>query len=494
MENILPIHLQEVIFSSSDPKQAKVINRLLKEHLIRKIAPRIYSGNLTDAPEKIVKRNLFNILGKLYPKAMLSHRSALEFKLTSTGNIFLTFTYTKKISLPGITIRFLEGPGPIDGDISFVGALYYSQLERALLENLQPARKPGPDSKILTLPEIENRLEHILDIKGEKGLNELRDRARSISAQLKLENEFEKLNKLIGTLLNTRSIKNLSSPLAIARVLGAPYDPARLELLENLFVQLKQEEFTDRPEHNIEIQEFKNFAFFEVYFSNYIEGTIFEIEDARKIIETETPMPARDEDSHDILGTYRLVSNQDEMKTIPGNAEELMEILRYRHKILLEARTSKNPGQFKDRNNRAGNTQFVDHKLVKGTLIKGYDFYQALIHPFAKAAFMMFMISEVHPFLDGNGRIARIMMNAEFVATSQTRIIIPTVFREDYLLTLRKLTRNQSPEPYIRMLDKAQQFSETIKGSMDFMQNHLEKCNGFKESTEAKLSFQPLKG
>jgi len=489
MENILPIHLQEVIFSSSDPRQAKVINRLINKNLIRKIAPRIYSGNLTDAPEKIVRRNLFNILGRLYPKAMLSHRSALEFKPTSTGNIFLTFTYTKKISLPGVTIRFLEGPGPIDGDIPFVGELYYSQLERALLENLQPARKPGPDSKILTLLEIENRLEYILDIKGEKSLNELRDRARSISGQLRLETEFEKLNKLISALLNTRSIKNLSSPLAIARVLGAPYDPARLELFERFFVQLKQEEFTDRPERNIKSQEFKNFAFFEAYFSNYIEGTIFKIEDARKIIETETPMPERNEDSHDILGTYRLVSNRDEMKTIPGNADDLLEILRYRHKILLESRTFKNPGQFKDRNNRAGDTHFVDHKLVKGTLIKGYDFYQALIHPFAKAAFMMFMVSEVHPFLDGNGRIARVMMNAEFVKTDQTRIIIPTVFRDDYILTLRKLTRENDPVPYLRMLDKAQKFSGTIVGSMDFIQDHLEKCNAFKEPDEAKLKF-----
>ena len=29
--------------------------------------------------------------------------------------------------------------------------------------------------------------------------------------------------------------------------------------------------------------------------------------------------------------------------------------------------------------------------------------------------FMMFMISEIHPFLDGNGRLARVMMNAELV-------------------------------------------------------------------------------
>jgi fido (protein-threonine AMPylation protein) len=35
---------------------------------------------------------------------------------------------------------------------------------------------------------------------------------------------------------------------------------------------------------------------------------------------------------------------------------------------------------------------------------------------------MMFLISEVHPFADGNGRIARIMMNAELVAAGEERI------------------------------------------------------------------------
>ncbi len=487
MENISPIHLQEVIFSSSDRARSKVISKLFEKKLIRKIAPRIYSGNFNDQPETIIRRNIFNILGNLYPGAILSHRSAIEFQPTITGNIFLTYTYTKNIQLPGLTIHFLEGTGPIKGDIQFVGNLYHSQLERAVLENLQPARKPGPDSKTLTLPQIENKLEHVLNIHGETGLNELRDKARSIAKELELNREFEKLNKLVGAMMNTRSIKILSSPMAIARVLGSPYDSERIELFEKLFVQLKQEEFANRPERNKENQSFKNFSFFEAYFSNYIEGTIFEIEEAKKIIEPGTPLPTRDEDSHDILGTYSLVSNQEEMKTIPGSADELIRILQYRHKILLAARTSKNPGQFKERNNRAGETNFVDYTLVMGTLVKGFDYYQALVHPFAKAAFMMFMISEVHPFLDGNGRISRIMMNAEFVTKNQTRIIIPAVFREDYLLTLRKLSREKQPESYIRMLDKAHRFSETLVGSMNFMQDLLEKSNAFKEPTEGKL-------
>ena len=481
MENILPIHLQEVIFSSSDPKLSNQISRLEKAGKLRKISSRIYTPNFSDTPETIVRRNLFAILGKLYPGSLLSHRSALEFQPTSGGHIFLTYTYTKRISLPGITIRFMEGPAKIEGDNPFSGDLYCSQLERALLENLQVSRQSGPESKTLTPPEIEDRLEKVIRVKGEAGLNELRDRAREVSAILRMEKEFEKLNKLISALLTSHPSKILSSPLAVARAFGSPYDPARLPLFEKLFVELKQQEFVDLPEQNISNQSFRNFAFFEAYFSNYIEGTEFELEDARRIIETNTPMPSRDEDSHDVLGTYKLVSNRMEMGIVPTSPDQMLEILLYRHQVLMGARLSKNPGQFKDKNNRAGETFFVDHTLVKGTLIKGFDFYQALAHPFAKAAYIMFMSSEVHPFLDGNGRIARVMMNAELVAKGQSKIIIPTVYRNDYIGVLRRLNRQQDPSAYIRMLQRAQNFSTTVKGDdMDLMEKHLKACNALK--------------
>lgn len=490
MENILPIHLQEVVFSSSDKKVSKQISRLEKAGRLRKIGARIYSPNFTDSPEIIIRRNLFAILGKLYSGSMLSHRSALEFKPTSAGHIFLTYKYTKKIILPGVTLRFMEGHGPIEGDHPFSGELYVSQLERALLENMQVSRQQGPESKNITLSELEGRLEQVIRVKGEAGLNELRDKARAIAEKLGMQTEFEKLNKIISALLKTKPSKILSSPVAVARAFGNPYDPARLPLFEKLFIELKQKEFAVLPEKNTSNLSFRNFAFFEAYFSNYIEGTEFELEDAKKIIETETPMPNRDEDSHDVLGTYKLLSNREEMNITPRNPEELLDILLYRHNVLLSSRTSKKPGQFKDKNNRAGDTHFVDHTLVKGTLIKGFDFYQALSAPFAKAAYMMFLISEVHPFLDGNGRTARVMMNAELVKQEQSKIIIPTVYRDDYMLALRKLTRQQDPSPYMRMLLRAHVFSSNIAGDdMDVMQKHLEELNAFKEHEKAKLKM-----
>ncbi|PGH38762.1 MAG: cell filamentation protein Fic, partial [Candidatus Nephrothrix sp. EaCA] len=64
-------------------------------------------------------------------------------------------------------------------------------------------------------------------------------------------------------------------------------------------------------------------------------------------------------------------------------------------------------------------------------------------------------VSEVHPFLDGNGRMARLLMNAELTAANHSKIIIPTVFRDDYMGALRKLTRQGDAETYIRMMQRA---------------------------------------
>jgi hypothetical protein len=212
MEKILPIHLQEVIFSSSDPNISKQISKLEKAGKIRKIAARVYTSNFSEKPDTIIRRNLFVILGKLYPNAVLSHRSALEYKPTKTGYIFVTYKYTRKVTLPGVTIRFLEGHGPIEGDYVLSGKLYVSQKERAFLENLQSSRKSGPESKTLSLPEVEERLDKIVRVYGEDELNKIRDKSKKIASQLGLMKEFYKLNKIISALLTTQPSKILSSP------------------------------------------------------------------------------------------------------------------------------------------------------------------------------------------------------------------------------------------------------------------------------------------
>jgi fido (protein-threonine AMPylation protein) len=93
---------------------------------------------------------------------------------------------------------------------------------------------------------------------------------------------------------------------------------------------------------------------------------------------------------------------------------------------------------------------------------------------------MMFLISDVHPFLDGNGRIARVMINTELSSKGLSKIIIPTVYREDYMGALKKVTKQRDGDAFIRMMLRAWEFSSNIYNeSLDVMENYLKSCNAF---------------
>ena len=483
-------NIMEIMMATSVKGDSSRRTAMLKKGILRKIAPKVYTTNMDDAPEVIIKRNLFYILGQLFPRAVISHRSAYELKPTDSGDIYLTYTYTKNVKLPGIIIHLMQGPMGTEHDMPFIENLYISSAERRALENLQKGRARSTVSKCMPRTYIEEMLERMLQVNGEAGLNVFRDKARNISVELGMNEEFETLHSIIGALLATKPTGILSSASALARTQGVPFDDMRVRLFGILFEALHREQFPYMDEPNVDNSAFRNFAFFESYFSNYIEGTEFEIEDAWKIVETGQPIPARNADSHDVLGTFQLVASRREMRRTPTSAEELIELLQDRHRILMAARPDRNPGMFKMQNNHAGDTHFVDCTLVRGTLHKGYEYYQALEHPFARALFMLFMVSEVHPFNDGNGRISRVMMNAELVAAEQSKIIIPPVFREDYLNALRRLTRRSDPSVIIRAISRVRQFSANITGDdFEVTRRYLEQCNAFKESEDYILRF-----
>ncbi|MDR2972520.1 MAG: Fic family protein [Bacteroidales bacterium] len=482
---------QEIIFASSNKSISNQISKAEKEGKIKKIAPRIYTTNLRDSAEYIIKRHFFDILKWRFPEAVISHRSASELRPTESGNFFLTSNYTKKITdFKGIILNVMEGKSALKSDMN-LGGIYASSEWRWMLENMQISRKKGGESKTFPIEYIEDKLEKIIIREGEEGINKFRDKAQEIARQLEFETEFTKLNAIISALLKTHPPNVLTSNSAKARATGMPYDSQRIELFEILYNQLKDYYFPERPDKNTSEESFRLFSFFEAYFSNYIEGTKFIVEDAKKIVDTGIAIPKRIKDSHDILGTFQIVSNSYEMSLTPATADDLIDILKRRHLTMMTGRSEDiNVGVFKNQNNRAGNTDFVDFTLVEGTLKQGFKYYAALSDPMAKAIFMMFMVSEIHPFDDGNGRISRIMGNAELFKSGQSRIIVPTVYREDYILSLKKFTNRKEPDAFIRVMDKLQYFSSNVVGeNFDEFNSYFQSTNAYKEPSEGKLKI-----
>ena len=123
--------LNEVIVGSSSPAVAKLLARLKRDGRVVRLAPRLYSTNQADSPENIVRRNLWTIVGKLWPGSRLSYRTAIEYA-SHDGHIFLGYKYTRKVALPGLTIHFISTPKSLPSDYPFMEGLGVSSHARAV--------------------------------------------------------------------------------------------------------------------------------------------------------------------------------------------------------------------------------------------------------------------------------------------------------------------------------------------------------------------------
>ena len=490
--------IPEIVFA--DAETSKRYQREVAAGRMRRIARGIYTPNLEDSPDIIIQRNRHDVVDALYPGTVASHRSAIEIGAAKQPHLWLTGDFAKERStvLPGLVIHV----GPVKGDIAF-RRFHIAGQPRYLLENLSPSR--GPDERRKTLPraELERRLTEALIARGEAHLNRLRDEARAIAPELGLEREAAELDSIIGALLGTRPETSVSDKTNLERARGKPYDTDRLRLLEALALNLREvqtPDFRPVPDTRGNVDVLHTFAFMEAYFSNFIEGTEFDVDEAKKVVFEGLKIPRRQDDTHDILNTFRLVADTHEMSRVPGSANEFLDLLKARHRTFLEHRKDKNPGVWKDVPNRAGNTRFVEPGLVEGTLMQAFDLYRSLPFALARAIFIQIVVSEVHPFSDGNGRLSRVMMNAELTKANECRIIIPTVYLDDYITALKAFSQTRQLEPVIRMFERAQPFT----ASMDYSNYDVAKAsfmaaNAFLDPREGKLIFtekrlKPVRG
>jgi hypothetical protein len=433
----------------------------------------------------LVRMRLHEVVAAARPGAVLADRSAvLGGRPTADNLLFIVHPNGGDLLLPGdVLVRSRPGAPALPSDMP-VGGLALSSPARAALETMVPSRsRGGKTSRTLSRVELETWLDHQVSRHGEAWAVKLRTQITEIAPALGLEAEAAKLDVLLGALLGTRTVK-AATPALQARMRGAGFDASRVAQFDQLLAYLSS---TAPPvpipadggprEHVL--------PFVEAYFSNFIEGTEFTFEEAAAIVYEGSEPSGRPEDAHDVLGTYEIASS-DDMKRTPGSADDLIAIAERRHQVIMAARLDKRPGAFKEQENRAGGTTFVAPRLVAGTLKAGFERYAQLDDPFARAAFMMFLISEVHPFDDGNGRVARLMTNAELVSAGQARIVIPNVYRNNYLMALKGLTHNGNAPSYVAMLSFAQRYTAQLDYStLASAQRDLDRTNAFHDPTEA---------
>lgn len=481
----------------STPASAATLSRQQKAGRAIKLATGIYVAGATLPTADLTRHHLWEIVAHYWSGAVVSDRSALTAGPTD-GWLFLAHPEPPRaadLQLPGVSITCRIGPGPLPGDMPWPAGLHLSGVARGLVENLTArGGRPPADRPPRAAGEIAvgDRIDS-LATSGDPG------KIHDALAQLdQIADKFDaaavtRTRQLLVAVLGTVAGPPIASPRLAARTTGKPYDAARAELFTRIRTDLDALAPSVRPALGDPTTR-RWLPFFEAYFSNYIEGTEFGVDEARRIA-IDGKIPAeRPADAHDVVATYSIVNDDTLMRQVPTTAEQLLDILTDRHRILMAGRPDKRPGRFKEKPNYADRTAFVAPQQLTATLHSGWDALDGLTDPFHRAVLMMFVVTECHPFDDGNGRVARILTNAELVARNQTRIVVPNAYRGNYLAGLTAATHGAGGHALASVLD----FTRKWVASIDFSDwdraiADLEASNAFVDSVVAEQSGRRLR-
>jgi hypothetical protein len=472
-----------VLSAGLTPAQMRKLQREVKAGKLMKLRQGIYAAAhlAPDELRLLVRQHWQKLVGTVVPGGVVSYISALTSGIQEDGTVTVSHPaiYGKKVDLPGLTIVEVRGPGPLPYDMPLQGTgLHWAGRTRCLLENVGQSapRRAGREK-------VEQYLVAVMTSGGEKALNDIRDQAASLASPLGMEKEEQILRTIIGALLGSHARGELRTRDGQLVAQGTPGDAERLALFEVLAAYLRTCTLP-RIEERVPTGVARHHcALIESYFSNYVEGTKFTIEEACDIVLNNRPVTTRPKDSHDVLGVFRLAITAPFRNNPPVCGEDFLEGLQAWHADMLKMRPEANPGQLKLEPNYAGNTKFVEPMLVRGTMKEGSRLALSVPEGLARAIYYAFLISEIHPFDDGNGRLSRLVMNAELSRAGLHRVIIPTLFHPQYVDCARNLTRNQQPEGFVRSIAKmARWCAQFDYADLKPLIAQLKATNAFEES------------
>lgn len=460
-----------------------------------RLAPGIYVVGSKLPQTDLAKRHLYTIVAHVWPGAVLCDRTAIETPGAS-GWVFVCHPEPARASdlkLPGVTVSCRIGPGQLPGDMEMPEGLSLSGVARGLLENADTSGRPpkGRPRRAAGMAAVGDRIDQLAaDVDPH--------RLSTVFAQFDTIRGYfdpgvaERVRALLAAALGTSPGGKIESERLAARVAGNPVDAARADLFEKTADLLENESPIVRSDLRGG-RELEWLPFFDSYFSNYIEGTRFSVEDAYAIA-IDGKDSDRPQDAHDITATYRIAKDPELMREVPRDGDDFVRLLKERHIVLMAARLDKRPGQFKHLANFAGATAFVAPTQLEGTLRAGWEQIARLRDPFQRAVMTMFVVTECHPFDDGNGRLARILTNAELVGAGQQRIIIPTAFRNNYLSALTGVTNGNGPKALVSVLDFAQRWVAAVDWlDWDRCLADVTSSNAFEEPALAESSGRRLR-
>lgn len=203
-----------------------------------------------------------------------------------------------------------------------------------------------------------------------------------------------------------------------------------------------------RPLNEIEQKELKDyFAIGLTYSSNALEGNSLTISETKVILEDGLTVGGKPlKDILEAVGhkkAYDFMYNLTKEKTI---SEEHIKQL---HKLFYQGIDEINAGVYRKQRVFISGSEYnvapydqID--MLMSAMIEKFNKVRASEHPIIFAAKLHQEFVYIHPFVDGNGRVARLLLNLALLQDGYPIVVIPPICRSEYIAALEKGHENEN--------------------------------------------------
>ena len=304
-------------------------------------------------------------------------------------------------------------------DLPWADGLHLTSDARTLVDNLAVSRgRAGRIARTLADADLEDWIVRTVSAAAGRLAPALRGRALEVCDELAVPDRKPQVVDIIGVAAGTREARAGAGPLLAARASGHEYDPERVTRFDELARFLASDPAEPRrPERRLPRPRRRSRDLPAV-----LRGVLLELHRGHRVLRRRGGGHRRDRDGpggpsrrrtrhpRDLRGGRRPAPSGRR----PHDRGRAVRAARAASPARdgRPAREASRPVQGEAEPGRAP-TSSSRPNLVEGTLIEGFRRLADLPPGFSRAAFELFLISEVHPYDDGNGRVARAAMCAE---------------------------------------------------------------------------------
>ena len=185
------------------------------------------------------------------------------------------------------------------------------------------------------------------------------------------------------------------------------------------------------------------------YTSNALEGNSLTESETKVVIEdglTIEGKPLRDH--YEAVGHAKAYDYIYNITEKDGLAEEDILCL---HRLFYQQIDSEKAGHYRNVKVYISGSRYAVAAVSKipdemQKLVRWYNENEKKLHPVELAATLHQRFVFIHPFVDGNGRVARLLMNLALLRNGYTIAIIPAILRHEYIYSLE--TAHTRPEVF----------------------------------------------